>query len=391
MKVAIRIVDSLPALYEEATPTKRHKIDNAGFALQPAEARALMNPISTDTLTETNDEPSAGDHNAKATKADDAEVPEYLWNRVLTPTLDPAIVRALRTLRNFALRWWKLALEQEFMSWFSSSYPDACLSDYIYNTRPTTGDANSLRDWKAGMDCLRRSRNSGWWEWSDGSRPFFWRWVKEYQEVIRDGLPIWELEDLPRWFVPQRAERIQYMQEAVRRKLLVVRRRRYIVPGTVLSLTSLFAVPKGDTDIRLVYDGTKSGLNRAVWAPWFPLPTVEAHLRCVEPGTYMGDIDIGEMFLNFMLHPRMQQYAGVDLTPFFPEEVSNSSTARRVLWELWTRCGMGFKFSPYQTVQGVLFADVFIRGDRMDPTNVLRWARVVLNLPGSPTYTPSAS
>jgi hypothetical protein len=42
----------------------------------------------------------------------------------------------------------------------------------------------------------------------------------------------------------------------------------------------------------------------------------------VEAGTYMGDIDIGEMFLNFMLHPRMQHHAGVDLTPFFPEELT---------------------------------------------------------------------
>jgi len=137
-----------------------------------------------------------------------------------------------------------------------------------------------------------------------------------------------------------------------------------------------------------VYDGTKSGLNRAVWAPWFPLPTVEAHLRCVEPGSYMGDIDIGEMFLNFMLHPRIQQHAGVDLTPFFPEELTAS---RKVIWEHWCCCGMGFRFSPYQAVQGILFAETFIRGDRHDQTNVLRWDRVVLNLPGSPGYSPSLS
>ncbi len=172
----------------------------------------------------------------------------------------------------------------------------------------------------------------------------------------------------------------------MQKKLTVVHNRRYIIPGTVRSLTSLFSVPKGDTDIRLVYDGTKSGLNRAVWAPWFPLPTVEAHLRCVEPGSYMGDIDIGEMFLNFMLHPRIQQHAGVDLTPFFPEELTAS---RKVIWEHWCCCGMGFRFSPYQAVQGILFAETFIRGDRHDQTNVLQWDRVVLNLPGSPGYSPS--
>lgn len=74
------------------------------------------------------------------------------------------------------------------------------------------------------------------------------------------------------------------------------------------SLTSLFAVPKGVMDIRLVYDGNKSGLNKAVLAPWLPLPTIHEHLRCVAASSYMGNIDIGEMFLNFMLHPPMQQF-----------------------------------------------------------------------------------
>ena len=49
-------------------------------------------------------------------------------------------------------------------------------------------------------------------------------------------------------------------------------------------------------DIRMVYDTTSSGLNDAVWAPWFPMPTVETLLRAVEGGTYMADCDIGEMF-----------------------------------------------------------------------------------------------
>jgi hypothetical protein len=60
----------------------------------------------------------------------------------------------------------------------------------------------------------------------------------------------------------------------------------------------------------------------------------------------MGGIDIGEMFLNFMLHPRMQPYAGVDVTPFFPEELELTESERRFIWEHWGRCGMGFRFFP---------------------------------------------
>ena len=31
-------------------------------------------------------------------------------------------------------------------------------------------------DFNAGRDCLYRGLQSSWWEWSSGSRPFFWRW-----------------------------------------------------------------------------------------------------------------------------------------------------------------------------------------------------------------------
>ena len=46
----------------------------------------------------------------------------------------------------------------------------------------------------------------------------------------------------------------------------------------------------------MVYDGTRSGLNDCIWVPRFLLPTVGTHLRAVEAGTFMGDMDVGEMF-----------------------------------------------------------------------------------------------
>lgn len=86
-----------------------------------------------------------------------------------------------------------------------------------------------------------------------------------------------------------------------------------------------------------------------------------------------------------MLHERVQPFAGVDLTPCFGEEVSDS---KHVLWERWTRCGMGFVSSPYTATQGTAFAEEMIRGDSVDPTNVFRWDSVTLNLRGSETYKP---
>ena len=55
-------------------------------------------------------------------------------------------------------------------------------------------------------------------------------------------------------------------------ELDTVRRNGYIQKGEVKSLTSFFDVPKDVDDIRLIYNGTSSGLNDSVFAPWFSLP-----------------------------------------------------------------------------------------------------------------------
>jgi hypothetical protein len=59
----------------------------------------------------------------------------------------------------------------------------------------------------------------------------------------------------------------------------------------------------------MVYDASVSGLNDIIWVPRFPLPTIRTHLRSVEEGTFMADLDIGEMFLNFILHRICEPYA----------------------------------------------------------------------------------
>jgi hypothetical protein len=105
------------------------------------------------------------------------------------------------------------------------------------------------------------------------------------------------------------------------------------------------------------------------------------------PGTYMADIDIGEMFVNFVMHERMQPYAGVDFTLYFPEELANGW--KLPLRERWVRCGMGFKSSPYNTGQAMLMAEEVIRGSPSDPNNLFKYDQVILNLPGMCTYEPA--
>jgi hypothetical protein len=88
----------------------------------------------------------------------------------------------------------------------------------------------------------------------------------------------------------------------------------------------------------MVYDGTKSGLNGVLFAPWFALATVNTVLRSVGPGTWSADNDFGEMFLNFWLHPDLQRYTGVDISALFPEALRGD---KKACWEAWTRCAMG--------------------------------------------------
>jgi hypothetical protein len=166
-------------------------------------------------------------------------------------------------------------------------------------------------------------------------------------------------------------------------KLTKVRERGYISPGMAESLTAFFEVEKGDDDIRLVY-GSVSGLNMSIWVPRFFLLRIWTHLCAVDEDTFMADVGIGEMFLDFVLHRKLQVLAGVDLTHYFQKGNTGSK-----VWEVWLRAAMSLRSSPYQAAQAMGVAEEVIHGDRKDPTNVYCWDTVQMNLPGSSDYRPS--
>mmetsp|Transcript_8332 Transcript_8332/g.12121 ORF Transcript_8332/g.12121 Transcript_8332/m.12121 type:complete len:644 (-) Transcript_8332:24-1955(-) len=272
------------------------------------------------------------DRMAMATKSDDAEVPEYLWDDRLLAGLEltktTEALRALGKLRELFLRWWKRKVTSSFLVWWLSRRHKG--AQMITPSRLIHFDPRSARyAWRAkgqkqykvmrnqrravdrslaedAADAIRRSSNSSWWEWTDGSFPFFWRWPEWYQTQVREGCNPWMSGDIPKCRIPQRKDKDESVYQGMRKKLEVSIGKGYLEIGLIHSLTSYFAVPKGLDDIRMVYDGTKSGLNDAMFAPWFPLPTVEQLLRVVDCGSYMGDIDVGEMFLNFIMHKSLR-------------------------------------------------------------------------------------
>jgi hypothetical protein len=342
--------------------------------------RALSLPRIVEASGEESDtsEPCMTDPNARATKNDDAEVRVDVWNRHLQMGLEASIQfrlspTTLDVLREFFLRVWRRRLTRSYFRW------------------EATMDAPNKFDYRvAASDCILRACGATWWQWEDGSRPFFWRWPVDYQLIIREGLPPWFEYPVKPCRTAQREPKNIRLKSVIEEKLQVIRSKRYVEQGSIDSLMPFFDVPKGEGDVRMVYNGSANGLNDALWAPWFPLPTVDCLIRALSPGYHMADNDVGEMFHNFILHPDVRKFCGLDMTLYFSKPAAGKGAPR--VWERWNRLAMGLRSSPYAAVQAMLIAQEVILGDRLNEEgNVFSWDKMMLNLPGQVDYNPSRS
>jgi hypothetical protein len=219
-----------------------------------------------------------------------------------------------------------------------------------------------LKDVVAGADAIARFADSDWWSWKQGSALFFWRWPKgEQRSFARDGMPPWIKTRLPRYTRRPRPPDPD-KKPLVLVKLQTIIDRGYVVApedaAFIKSLMDYFDVEKG-SDIRMVYNGTSCGLNDALWAPNFFLPTPASAARVLGYGYYMVNIDLGEMFLNFPLHPTLRRFSGVDLSHFVKDlKAAGDPTALLRVpghrdWLHWVRCWMGLKPSPFMACGGL--------------------------------------
>ena len=333
----------------------------------------------------------------KAAKMDDASVPVNLWNNRLISTYPGTLLTTKVTRQKLE---WSLNILRKYLigAWSKRVYKS--LLKYLELTWPTElslltcGFGKKIdvnhpfwKDLDAGLDCLMYASKTTWWEWPGGSRLFFWRWTPEFKLFARDGIPVcWLPGKQPTSRKPQPPVLDTNVRKRMTTKLAKVRNRGYVAPGFVKSLIRFFAVPKGMDDIRMVYDGTASHFNDAVWVPTFGLPTIATLLRGTGPNTWMVDLDIGDMFLNFMLDEEARELVGVDITHFFRDEMTEDQIAK---WERWLRCAMGLKVSPNHAIRAVLFAEEFMKGNPKNPKNPFAYQLVVLNLPGSDIYDPT--
>ena len=127
---------------------------------------------------------------------------------------------------------------------------------------------------------------------------------------------------------------------------------------------------KIEDEIKMVYDASNSGLNDSVFDPQLSMYTIDSHLRSVKAETFMTEIDVGEMFLNFMFEPEAQLYAEVDLNQVFSKEGLIKGGR---LNDYWTRMLMVLSPSTYFVTKYMLIVEKLVRRDRLGADNVFRW------------------
>jgi hypothetical protein len=221
------------------------------------------------------------------------------------------VAGACDTMRKIALKFWKRNLRREATDYLTTKFGP------LWATISSKVDAKLDAERLAISDILTRSAWASFWDWDAGSSLIFWRWAPEFQVRAKDCVPVYVQGKLPRYWRHQPKPKNELKADQVTSKLAKVRKRGYIEAGRVESLTGYFEVPKTKFDKRMVYDASKCGLNDAVWAPNFFIPSPNSLFNVLDQSTWMADIDLGEFFLNFPLDKDIRPYAGVDLTPYF--------------------------------------------------------------------------
>ena len=113
---------------------------------------------------------------------------------------------------------------------------------------------------------------SAWFDWTDGSRLFYWRWG-EWTKDARDGVRFCHLAKPERWFGRNYPAPPREAELKLRGKEDKLWYRRYITRGFIDLLVARFTVDKAGDDIRAVWDSRRNGHNATLWSPSFRMPT----------------------------------------------------------------------------------------------------------------------
>ena len=208
---------------------------------------------------------------------------------------------------------------------------------------------------------------------------------------MRERTPLFVRECVfPLFRNPQQVLKEPALADQIKDKINNVRVRRYIAWGQGLILTYYSHVPKGGSDIRIVYYLTACELKSALWAPFFKMTTVHNVFDCDTRVLCFGDIDSGGMFLKYLLDISIRPFAVVYVSWIEGMEETKGEGGG-IKWEIWTRMEMGVLSPPWVTTRLLSWAVEIIKGGLNSSENPCHWSQVILNCPGSVSYDPSVT
>jgi len=330
---------------------------------------------------------------SKAVKADAAEVPMHLWNDRVTMAGLPEETRkaALDGIRQVAFQFFMSTLLMECVQYMAKSHGKDWLTKPLNVAKG--GTTNKLgRDRDAMANMLWHSTHTNCFEYNTGLRLIHFRFPKQYQKEARVGVQTFFEKTGPTTQRGQPTIDDPVMRAKVMEKIVKVIKRGYLTTmsgDTIKSYIKYFAVPKGEDNIRMVYDATANKLNDTVWVPTFWLPTIDTLVRNAGQDSWMKDRDV-----NYQLHEDVWPYTGVDLSCLY---ASPKDPGPRCA--LWDRNLIGFEASPYNSIKMALVAEEVCKGNRLETgvgadgkdLNPFQWKTISLNLPGTKGYNPRVS
>ncbi len=200
---------------------------------------------------------------SKAVKADDADVPSYLWNdRIRAPGVeDGRRDWALDILRKVHQRRFLKCLVQDCIQYMHEK-DNGSIWGKARRTRD--GELTQLgKDCAAILGILWHSFHTSWFEYHADSHLIHSQFPPRHWEMARDGMPVYFERPGPTTQDAQPSVSNPRLLEMAKLKILKVVKRRYLHTSDVnlKSLIKYFAVPKGEEDIRLVYDAMANRLN----------------------------------------------------------------------------------------------------------------------------------
>jgi hypothetical protein len=242
----------------------RNEVENAEGTESPEmptnETRVKMATASTGKEVSVRPEKTRQNqtNTEKATKADNAAIPVFLWNEAVCRGVerfdisDPKLTNAFDVIREeLLLPVWKRKVTIDLAEWLQTN-------------KNRLSNEEFAKSAEAGKRALSYVGRASWWKWDAGSYPFFWRWPEEFQKEIRDGLAPRFRDVPPRCKERQRVNPDPDVRKKEKEKINKVIKFGYLIRTCWEGLKSwmhFFSVTKDDNHIRMVYNGTKSGLN----------------------------------------------------------------------------------------------------------------------------------